>query len=160
MNGYTEFQVNAPEHLSQHIEVYFISVQYRIPWLTLKNILNQVCLKEKMFKKPFVHESLENPLSCVLKCASENFHTLLFGLISNQATTLLQFMMGWRAVCSCHQSVTHIVLFQWWSEIKSNIFILKVCSPYDTIQVNFNLQYTTNSRITRMWLIMNYIYKK
>ena len=23
MNGYTEFQVNAPEHLSQHIEVYF-----------------------------------------------------------------------------------------------------------------------------------------
>ena len=56
--------------------------------------LNQVCLIEKMFKKPFVHESLENPLSCVLKCASENFHTLLFGLILNQATALLQFMMG------------------------------------------------------------------
>ena len=31
MNGYTEFQVNAPEHLSQHIEVYFISVQYGVP---------------------------------------------------------------------------------------------------------------------------------
>ena len=66
----------------------------------------------KIVKKPFAHESLENPLSCVSKCASENFHTLLFGLISNQATTLLQFMMGWRAVCSCHQSVTHIVRFE------------------------------------------------
>ena len=48
----------------------------------------------KIVKKPFAHESLENPLSCVSKCASENFHTLLFGLISNQATALLQFMMG------------------------------------------------------------------
>ena len=48
----------------------------------------------KIVKKPFAHESLENPLSCVLKCASENFHTSLFGLISNQATALLQFMMG------------------------------------------------------------------
>ena len=65
-----------------------------------------------MLKKPFAHESLENPLSCVSKCASENFHTLLFGLILNQATALLQFMMGLRAVCSCHQSVTHIVHFE------------------------------------------------
>ena len=48
----------------------------------------------KIVKKPFAHESLENPLSCVSKCASENFHTLLFGLISNQATALLQFMIG------------------------------------------------------------------